>query len=236
MNHQEILCGILVVLSFSRPALSVEPESQPSKAIFADNFEGRTKLGESYTIGRGRVHAWNIREGVLYGEQVDDDHGATMRKPLEFDDLDLEFDFRFNGGTSFNVVIDDMNEKSVWAGHICRVSVSPKRILLSDDKLGGMNLEIRKLRQSKSLSPEQQASLNETLRRTRVTAKVAIKQREWHKLRVRISGDMMTVSLNEKHIAELKSTGLAHPTKTQFGMTVNGSTIDYDNLRVLKSL
>lgn len=32
--------------------------------------------------------------------------------------------------------------------------------------------------------------------------------------------------------ASLTSPGIDHQTKTKFGMTVNGSTIDFDNLKV----
>ena len=61
---------------------------------------------------------------------------------MDFDDVDIQFNFRFGDGKSFNFVIDDANEKSVHAGHICRVSIIPKYLRIGDDKTGSMNLEV----------------------------------------------------------------------------------------------
>ena len=85
---------------------------------------------------------------------------------MKFKDIDIEFDFRFNGGTRFNFVLDDQNEKSVHSGHICRVSISPKMVSVSDDKTGSMNLEVRTQRQDKDLSDEGKAALEATLAAT----------------------------------------------------------------------
>lgn len=209
--------------------------AQSPELRFEDDFEGRDKLGPEYRTLLGDDTAWIIRDGVLYSRQTRDDHGAVLKKPLNFDDLDLRFDFRFNGGQRFNVVIDDKNEKTVHAGHICRVSLSPKRIVVGDDKLGVMNLEVRKLRQSKNLSPNQQQELNAILKRTQAVANVNLKKGTWYSLRVTIQNDVMTVSLDDKQIASLTSPGIDHPTKTQFGFTVMGETIDFDNLQVVET-
>lgn len=200
--------------------------------LFEDDFEGRSKLGEGYRTGRGMEAGWNIRDGVLFGEQVRDDHGSTMRKQMEFGDLHVSFDFRFSGGSRFNFVIDDNNEKSVHAGHVARASVSPKRISISDDKLGSMNLDVREKRKQKSLSAEEQKALDSLLARTQASTEISAKQGEWHHLEVIIRGTVMTVHLDGKQVVTLDSPGFAHPTKTQFGMTVNGTTIDFDNLKV----
>jgi len=213
----------------------VVAHAQSPESRFEDDFEGRDKLGPEYRTLLGDDTAWIIRDGVLYSRQTRDDHGAVLKKPLNFDDLDLRFDFRFNGGQRFNVVIDDKNEKTVHAGHICRVSLSPKRIVVGDDKLGVMNLEVRKQRQSKNLSPDQQQELNAILKRTQAVANVNLKKGTWYSLRVTIQNDVMTAYLDDKQIASLTSAGIDHPTKTQFGFTVMGETIDFDNLQVVET-
>ncbi|MGY8696780.1 MAG: hypothetical protein ACKVGW_21605, partial [Verrucomicrobiia bacterium] len=53
-------------------------------------------------------------------------------------------------------------------------------------------------------------------------------------LRVVINGELMEAYLDGKRVAGVRSPGIAHLTKTKFGMTVNGSTIDFDNLKVYK--
>ena len=202
--------------------------------IFEDTFDERDSLGDGYKTARGLRHAWTIRDGVLIGKQTNDDHGAVMRKVVDFDDLDVEFDFRFSGGTRFNFVIDDLHEKSVHAGHICRVSISPNQIFISDDKLGAMNLEVRAPAASPRLDRQQSESLQKLLSRTKASGAVKLEPHKWYKLRVQIQGDNMKASLDGELIAKLISPGIDHPTKTQFGMTVNGSTIDFDNLRVFE--
>lgn len=213
----------------------VAAHAQSPELRFEDDFEGRDKLGPEYRTLLGDETSWTIRDGVLYSRQTRDDHGAVLKKVMNFDDLDFRFDFRFNGGQRFNVVIDDKNEKTVHAGHICRVSLSPKRIVVGDDKLGVMNLEVRKLRQTKDLSAEKQQELNKILKRTQAVADVNLKKGTWYSLRVTIQNDVMTVYLDGKQIASLTSPGIDHPTKTQLGFTVMGETIDFDNLQVVET-
>jgi hypothetical protein len=206
--------------------------NQNWRVTFKDDFEGRNEVGEQYTTARGHEESWGVFDGVLTGKQTKDDHGAVIRTELDFTDVDFKFDFRFNGGKSFNFVIDDANEKSVHAGHICRASVFPKRIIIGDDKTGSMNLEVRKQRRNKNLSTEDGAALKELLEQTRATAKVEIKPDQWHTLRLRIRGENMKAFLDGELITSLKSPGFAHPTKTKFGFTVNGQSIEFDNLVV----
>ncbi|QDV47441.1 Arylsulfatase [Stieleria neptunia] len=221
----------------ARPLTRHGSPTQSWTTTFEDDYEGRDAIGDQYTTARGHDDSWSVIDGVLVGKQTKDDHGAVIRTELEFDDVDIQFDFRFTGGTSFNLVIDDANEKSVHAGHICRASVFANSLMIGDDKTGAMNLEVRKQRQDKNLSDEAKAALQTLLNQTRSSAKVAIKQNEWHRLRVRIRGDVMKAFLDDALITSLKSPGFAHPTKTKFGFTVNGQSIEFDNLvvRQLKS-
>jgi hypothetical protein len=155
-----------------------------------------------------------------------------MHKMLKFTNVEIEFDVRFSGGKSFNVVIDDKHEKSVHAGHICRVSIFPKRVVIADDKSGAMNLEIRALRQHKHLPSDQAKELDELLAKKRQAGKVAMDNGQWHHVRVVINDDTMETHVDGKQVARLQSSGIAHPTKTNVGLTVNGATIHFDNLQV----
>lgn len=223
-----LLIGTLAML------LVVVSTVHAQATVFEDDFN-RSALGDEYDSARGTEDAWTVVEGVLVGKQTKSDHGAVIRKDIKFDDIDLEFDFRFNGGKRFNFVLDDKKEKSVHSGHICRVSISPKRISVTDDKTGNMNLKVRKQRQSKDLSPQQKKSLEELLATKTNSAAVNLKKGQWYRLGVRIEGDRLEASLDGKKIAELSSPGIDHPTKSKLGMTVTGSTIDFDNLKVFST-
>ena len=47
-----------------------------------------------------------------------------------------------------------------------------------------------------------------------------------------ISYNNTRVCLKKTGQPHLRSPGIDHPTKTKFGFTVNGETIDFDNLKV----
>lgn len=200
--------------------------------LFSDDFEDRSEIGPHYITALAGSDAWTIRDGALIGKQTNPDHGAVIRKELTFADIDIEVDFRFSGGSRFNFVIDDKNEKTVHAGHICRVSISPKNLKISDDKTGGMNLEVRALRRTENLSESKQQALDALLKRTFKSATIDLKQGQWYRLRVRIQKDLMEAHIDQKLVASLRSPGFAHTTKTKFGLTVNEATIDFDNLEV----
>jgi hypothetical protein len=218
--------------SVSTPSKSESRPPQSWTLTFKDDYQDRTEIGDKYTIARGHDDAWSVMDGVLVGKQTSDDHGAVIRTKLEFDDVDIQFDFRFSGGKSFNFVIDDENEKSVHAGHICRVSIFPKFLKIGDDKTGGMNLEVRKQRQVKDLSSEDAEALQNLLDRTQSSAMISIQPGEWHTLQIRIRDDIMKTFLDGELVTSLQSPGFDHPTKTKFGFTVNGESIDFDNLSV----
>lgn len=222
----------IVSLSFLYLLTAITLAAENRTIIFHDNFENRTDIGDEYITALAGPDAWQIQDGVLIGKQTNPSHGAVIRKELPFSDIDIEVDFRFSGGSRFNFVIDDKNEKSVHAGHICRVSISPTSLKISDDKTGNMNLEIRALRQTENLLDKQQQALEALLKRTSVSAKLDLQHGEWYCLRVRIQNDLMEAYINDELIAMLRSPGVAHPTKTKFGMTVNEATIDFDNLEI----
>ncbi len=138
-----------------------------------------------------------LREGALIGRQTKADYRAVIRTELDFDEIDIRFDLRFNGGKSFNFVLDDANEKSVHCGHICRATVFPKFLMIKDDKTGGMNLKVRAQRKARNLSAVEAEALGKLLKRTQLSAKVSIKPGDWHTLRLRIRGDVMKAFLDE---------------------------------------
>lgn len=200
-----------------------------SAPTFKDIFDSEASLKNYATLKP--ADAWTVVDGVLIGNQTDPSHGCVIRKHLDFDDLTMEIKFRFNGGSRFNFVFDDQNEKSVHAAHICRISVSPKQLKISDDKMGSMNLEIRKRRQTGVLTPKDE----KILAATQTTRKLDLKKGQWYHLRVVIKDDILKAFIDTKLVARLKSPGIDHDTKTKLGMTVNGSTIGFDNFKVFKS-
>lgn len=224
------LCGVLALTVPDTAFAHDDPGSR--ELLYSDDFTGRTELGKNYFIGKATSEAFAVSDGVLVCRQTQDDHGAHMGHKIAFGDVEIEVDFRFNGGSRFNLVINDKKDKTVHAGHICRVSISPKQLLVGDDKTGKMNLKVCELRQTKDLPADKAKQLQELIQRTEKTTKIKLQQGQWYRLRVVIKADVIEAHIDGKLIASLKSPGIARAEKTDFGVTVNGSTIDFDNLQV----
>lgn len=216
-------------LSLSGSALA---DHHKRDVIFSDDFTGRSEAGSHYVTHAEWKGDWTIVDDVLVGTQVNPGHGATIRMLREFSNLDVEFDFRFNGGTRWNFVVDDHNYKPVHAGHICRLSISPKSLKIADDKTGQMDLNVRNQRQNENLPANQRNALDALLETKQANAELDLKKGQWYKLRVVIQDDTMSAFLDGKLVTSLRSPGFAHPTKTKFGFTVNGSTTEFDNLKI----
>lgn len=204
------------------------------RIVQSDDFS-RSALGNDYVIKDVSESGWAVEKGVLVGRQTRDEHGAVIRRMLDHGDIRFECRFRFReqqDWSKFNLVFDDSNEKSVHSGHISRVSVTRRDIVLSDDKTGAMNNEIRKLRQLSTRTPEQQKLLDTTMAKTTKSVRVDLNDNIWHTLGVKIVGSEMSVELDGKPIASLASPGVNHMTRNKYGFTVSGSAIEFDDIRV----
>lgn len=200
----------------------------------SDNFQ-RTTLGDDYICSASGEDSWTIQDGVLVGRQVKSDHGAVIRRMLDHADVQFECRFRFSDqqkSSRFNVVFDDSNEKSVHSGHISRVSVARKSIMLRDDKIGSMNKEVRALRQLPQLSKQQQDELNKRMKETIRRVGVKLDDDKWHRIWVRIVGSKMSVKLDGELIGELDSPGINHLTRNKFGFTVAAKSVEFDDWKV----
>ncbi len=194
-----------------------------SNVEFTDDFN-RLEIGDDWT---GHSHSFSIKDGALVASQLPDaDHGAVIRAQLGFRNVEIDFDVKFEGGERFNFVIDDKNCKEVHAGHICRVSITRKKLTVQDDRTGVMNLELRELRKQ----PELAGQIESFLESTKSSGDFNFVEGRWYHLRVVIDEDRMSVWVDGALIAQLTSPGMAHPTKTQFGFTVTGRNILFDNV------
>lgn len=192
--------------------------------LFEDDFS-RSKMGDKWT---GHANSFFIENGRMRATQLPDaGHGAVIRAVVDFKDIWIAFDFKYQGGERFNFVVDDKNEKSVHAGHICRLTINKRRLVVQDDKTGTMNLEIRKQRLAGNSSPE----LDKLLETKRSEVDIGFKDGQWYHMDVLIKGDRMEVHLDGKFLLGHQSEGFAHSTKTQFGFTVTGQSLFYDNVQ-----
>jgi hypothetical protein len=199
--------------------------SDAGPLVFKDSFN-RKLLGDRWQVP---IHFFSIRDSCLLGqEDPQRGHGAVVRAAVPFSNAVIGFAFRFTDGKNFNLVINDRACKSVHAGHICRVSFSPARVRIADDKDGFMKNEIFEIRQDRS----RRAEVQELLKGRDVVIPNKLAAAQWHTAEVTIAGEKMSVCINGESIGSLTSSGIAHSTKTDFGFTVIGRAIEFDDVRL----
>jgi hypothetical protein len=199
------------------------PLAKKGAVIVSDDFE-RTELAP----WRATVPTFTVGDGVLKGSQTRADHGAVGAVKAPMKDGIIEFKFRLDGAASFNAVCDDKAWKGSHAGHICRVTVTPKLIRLGDDKEGGMRNDIMEMRKD----PARKAAGNKLMVGRTAAFPVPIAPGQWHRLSIEIVGDEMRVSVDDKPTGYLKSPGFAHPTKSDFHFTVSGKDALFDEVHI----
>lgn len=218
---------ILTLLGVAALCIGAEVPCKPlatkGKLLFSDDF-ARTELG----AWRSSCPTFTVADGVLKGSQTRSDHGAVTRVGAPFKDAIVECRFRLEGSPGFNVVFDDKAHKGTHAGHICRVAVTPKVIRLGDDKEGVMRNDIFAMRKD----PKRKAEADKLLVGRSASFPVKLERRQWYRLSIEIVGEEMRVCLGDKPLGYLKSPGIGHATKAEFGFTVSGKDAHFDDVRV----
>ena len=223
------MCRLSLVSFFILVAVSlsgVEPKA--GALLLKDDFE-RAELGKQWRL---RIGSFAIRDGALVGtEKPEDGHGAVIQAPLAFSDAVIEFSFRIVDGRSFNFVVNDKACKSVHAGHICRVAVSMKGFRLGDDKEGVMRNDIFAMRRD----PKRKKEANALLVGRSQNIPFKLKANQWYRMKVSMLAEEMRLTVDGKGIGLLRSPGIGHPTKSDFGFTVKGKQVEFDKVRVWKA-
>jgi hypothetical protein len=200
-------------------------EPKAGLLLLKDDFE-RKEMGKQWRL---RIGSFVIQDGVLVGTQKPEDgHGAVVQAPVAFQDAIIEFSFRIVDGRAFNFVVNDKACKTVHAGHICRVAVSMKGFRLGDDKEGVMRKDIFAMRRDPKHKKQAEALL---VGRSK-SLPFKLKANQWYRIRVSMIGDEMRLRLDGRELGSLRSPGIGHPTKSDFGFTVKGKQVEFDEVRL----
>jgi hypothetical protein len=223
-------------LSFAIPSISFSADTTPPNAIpekplakkgailFSDDFQ-RPELGKDWQVN---TPTFTVADGVMTGSQTRQEHGAVASARVPFQNAIIEFKFRFEGATAINAVCDDKGFTGSHAGHICRVAITPKQIRLGDDKEGGMRNDILEMRRD----PARKAEGDKLLAGRGQSINHPIEPHRWYQMHIEIVGDQMRVSLDDQPIGYLQSSGIAHPTKTNFHFTVSGKDAQFEEVHI----
>lgn len=215
---------LLIVASFACFAGNAfaAPSAEKGAVIFSDDFN-RTELGSAWRVLHPECV---IADGTLKISQVKE-HSAVGMVKVGRKDVVIAFKFQLGSATSINAVCNDRDFKESHGGHICRVSLSPRQIFLADDK-ERLRQDIEEMRKD----PRRKAEADKLVAGRSIGFPTKLDPHRWYQLTIAIVGDEMRVSLDGKEIGSLKSSGLAHPMKSDFYFAVSGKDALFDDVRI----
>jgi hypothetical protein len=217
---------VLLFAFVVNPLFAVEDHG---KLIFQDDFqrnesqEAMDELGHGWgTNSKSRAKGnkqVDLRDGAMFIYiHAQADHAVSVTQPAVFTDGAVAMRFMLEDARdSLGLDFADQECKEVHAGHLFVASVSPKQVQLQDLKTGNMRLDIREARQAKKeLSAEQQQALKGKIK----TVVRPLELNKWHNLLVTVSGDELSMSIDDEPVASFRSSGIAHPTKRLLRLSV----------------
>ena len=208
--------------------------------LFSDDFARDEKTPGKEDIGNGWTSnsAWrakghqqvDLKDGVMHvTKHAEADHGVAIFHNVELQDGIVELKFKLAAGDDLGVDFVDRELKTVHAGHLCMARVTHKTLTITDSKTGAMDNQIRERREKGDKSPELAALLKSKTK----AFKLDLKPEDWHAMQITVTGDTMTVRIDEKEIGSFASEGIAHPTKRVITLAVNKSA-QVDDVKVWK--
>ena len=208
--------------------------------ILEDDFNREEKDPKLEQVGNGwGTNSKTRAKGVKQVDLVDGamhivraevaDHGVSVTHEVAFKDATIELRFKLGPKDDLGINIADMKEKSVHAGHICMAKVKLNQLEIVDLKTGRMDFKTRERRQANKATPED----NKRVKAKSQYTELSLEPDTWHHLKVDVSGDTMTVSINGKKVNSFSSEGIGHPTKSRLRLAV-GKTAWVDDVKVTR--
>jgi hypothetical protein len=235
---------ILAALAACLPSLPDDPPAIPDRAItekkellFSDDFQGSEPAKAWHKV----VPAFAVENGVLKGTQTRDKtvpaaegkpavtaHAAVHGLELPTKDSVVELRIRFQGATMIDVEFDDRKYAGSHYGHLCRAQVRLNGVTIIDEKDGTMRNDLYEMRKD----PARRAEAAKLLKGRTATFPAKLEPDTWYHLVVETVGDEMRVTIDGKPAGYLKSSGIAHPTKSKIEFGVAGKDGLIDDVKV----
>ena len=241
MNPRLLIAPLLVITS---AALAADLPTIPSKSIankkellFSDDFEGATpdkvwhKVVPTFVVEKGTLKGTQTRDVTIpaaNGKSEIRAHAAVHGLEIPTKDSVVEAKIRFDGATMIDVEFDDRKYTGAHYGHLCRAQVRLNGVTLIDERDGGMRNDIREMRND----PSKKAEVAKLLAGRSATFPAKLETGKWYTLVVETVGDEMRVTLDGKPAGFLKSSGIAHATKSKIELGVAGKDGYFDDVKV----
>ncbi len=240
MNKRLLLAPLFLItvaaFAADTPDIPADSIGKKKELLFSDDFE-RPELGKAWGAV---VPTFTLENGTLKGTQTRVNAPAADGKPavvghqavigtdVPTKDSIIELRFKFAGATGLSVEFDDRKYTGSHYGHICFARVTPKSVVIADQKEGSMRNDIYAMPNDPSTKQER----NKLLKGRSATFPVSLEQDKWYALEVETVGDEMRASIDGKPVAYLKSPGIAHPTKSKVEFGCAGKDGYFDDIKI----
>lgn len=210
----------IVTLFFSL-FLSSALAGEYGELIFHDTFdrsesqELKDEPGNNWTTSSDKTAKGfkqiDLRDGHVYiYTHAEANHATSFRQAFEFQDGTIGLRFMFEDERdALTANFADMELKSVWAGHLFKVTIGTKDVQLIDQKTAQMDLTIRNARAKGTLTKKQEAMVASKS----ISFPHTLETNRWHTVRATVIDDELICSINGNAVGSFKSEGFAHPTK-----------------------
>lgn len=208
-------------LSFSTVAFQTASASEFGTLIFSDPFdrtesqELKDEPGNEWTTSSDKTAKGHkevdLRDGAMYiYTHAEANHATSVRHALEFKNGTLSLRFMLEDvEDTLTLNFADMDLKTVWAGHLFKVTIGTSNVKITDQKTGEMDLTIRNARNDNSLTEEQKTMVSQKSK----TFPHQLETDRWHQVYATIQGDELTCTIDGKLIGTFRSEGFAHEKK-----------------------
>lgn len=225
------VCGAELV------AIPANPIAKKKELLFSEDFAGTQPPAVWHKV----VPSFAVKDGVLVGTQTRDQaipaangkpavtaHAAVHGLDVPTKDSVVEVRIRFEGATMISVEFDDRKYTGAHYGHICSAQVRLNGVTLIDQREGSMRNDIYQMNKD----PAKKADRAKLLAGRSATYPLKLESGRWYALVVETAGEAMRVTIDGKPAGYLKSSGIAHATKSKLEFGVGGKDGWYDDLKV----
>lgn len=219
------------------PRVPSKPIAVKKELLFSDDFQGATpdkvwhKVVPTFVVENGALKGTQTRTENIPaadGKPAVTAHAAVHGLEIPTQDSVVEARIRFDGATMIDVEFDDRKYTGAHYGHLCRAQVRLNGVTIIDERDGNMRNDIREMRND----PSKKEELAKLLQGRQVTYPLKLEEGKWYTLTVETVGDEMRVSIDGKGVAFLKSSGIAHATKSKIELGVAGKDGWFDDIKV----
>lgn len=224
-------------LAAELPAIPEGSIARKKELLFSDDFEGKQpakvwhKVVATFGVESGALKGTQTREKDTTapdGKTVIKAHAAVHGLEIPTKDSVVECRIKFDGATMIDVEFDDRQYTGAHYGHLCRAQVRLNGVTIIDERDGGMRNDIREMRND----PTKKAEVAKLLTGRQATYPAKLEAGKWYNLTVETVGDQMRVTIDGKPAAFLKSSGIAHTTKSKIELGVAGKHGWFDDIKV----